>query len=92
MKLTAKQLIEELQKIPPETEIWFTMADGCCSDFLELDINFADFEVSKLYGKDHVDARIHFDAVPGYRSCIEAGGTKRLAEEKDKRLGRKDEG
>jgi hypothetical protein len=79
--MKAKELIEELQKVGPETEIQFNIQDGCCGDYIELDIIDSEFGTRFKDTKHEEDlARFMFAPLPGYNSCSQSGGTKRLDE------------
>lgn len=78
MKITAAQLIEELQKVPGDTEVQFEMDDGCCGDYMELELGFAEGDNFKYDKKDHYQMRIRVHAIEGFTSCIKAGKTKRF--------------
>lgn len=71
--MKAKELIEALQKADPESDVCFLIDDGCCGDWI--DLNAYDFETMSLE-KHGSWTRISFSALPGYRSCIQSGGTK----------------
>lgn len=87
--MKVKELIEALQQCDSGEDICFLMNDGCCGDFLDLEA----YEVDVLdTGRNAPWPRIWFRAVPGYRSCIQSGGTKKADEEYWKQFGgKKDE-
>lgn len=76
---TVKELKEFIADLPDDMTLWFTMASGCCGDFEELD----NVEVSIQEPSKNYSGAVHFDfsSLPGYRSCIQVGGTKRAHEE-----------
>lgn len=74
MRLTAGRLIEELKKVPADTEINFEMDDGCCGDYMELDLAFAE---ALSYDKDTHHFRVRVQAIEGFQSCIKSGNTKK---------------
>lgn len=74
--MKTKELLELLSKADPEEKVIFWIDDGCCGDFLELDL----YDV-ELYDIKPVNAVLRFNALPGYKSCIQSGGTKRADKE-----------
>lgn len=82
MKLTAGELIEELKKVPPDTEVSFQMNDGCCSDYMDLEFDFHNIETYNPGTKREWNScQIRMCAIRGYTSCIKAGATKRFLDE-----------
>ncbi len=83
-----RQMLNELPATMDDQDVQFNMRSGCCGDYEELNIlDFDAFAPDKFYDKGMV--RFFFDAVPGYQSCIQAGGTKRAHEEYWKKHGKK---
>ena len=74
--MKVKELIEQLQKADPDTDVSFWIDDGCCGDFIDLEI----YDVSIYDYSKPITAALRFQALPGYKSCIQAGGTKRADE------------
>jgi hypothetical protein len=75
--MKVKELIDELNKADPESEVQFMMDDGCCGDWLDLE----------CYGADTLDVgetlpliQVRFHPVPGYVSCRQGSATKRAHE------------
>ena len=78
--MKAKEIIEELQKVDPETEVTFEMADGCCGDTEFLDAVDIDVDIKdgKFYKEDC--ARIFFSAPWFLDSCRKSGAAHRAAQ------------
>jgi hypothetical protein len=69
--MKTKELLAILQQADPEHEVSFLMNSGCCGDFEEM-------EAEECYVSGSVEiqlrwATIRLKAVPGYKSCIQAG-------------------
>lgn len=69
--MTKKELLEKLANVKDSEDVTFVTPDGCCGEYLYLEVNEIDIETYK----DHSWARIEFNTLPGYYSCIQAGGT-----------------
>jgi len=88
-----KELLEVLKECDPEQEVSFQAADGCCGEYFELQAD--DFEHQYDYNKKTKKwdvpgwAVIRFPSLPGYRSCIQSGGTKRADKEYWEKFGKK---
>lgn len=74
--MTAKELILELSKVPEETIIEFQIADGCCNDYEQLNLLFADADTYVYTNETIHTIQIRFEALTGFESCIKAGRTK----------------
>ena len=74
-KMKKRDMIELLKDLPDDADIAFAMIDGCCGERLELEV---EENMLEAYGGF---AFITFSALPGYRSCLQSGTTKRLDEE-----------
>jgi hypothetical protein len=75
MKLTVGDLRKLIEGQPDEAEVLLQMQDGCCGETLDLecaDTRSSFQSVSPCAGYVVVEV----NAVPGYRSCIQSGGTK----------------
>ena len=64
-----KELKELIEGMDDDGEVWINMQDGCCGDTMEMKVIDLDQYSPKF-------ASILLAAVPGYKSCIQAGGTK----------------
>jgi len=64
-----KELKELIEGLDGDAEVHISMQDGCCGDTLEMEVIDLDQFSSKF-------ASILLAAAPGYRSCIQASGTK----------------
>ena len=63
-----KELLEELEGLDPELDVFVQMSAGCCGDN-------EDLEIYDVEGFDKCGLFIRCAALPGYRSCIQYGGT-----------------
>jgi hypothetical protein len=81
--MKVKELQELINSCDPEQDVLFAIQDGCCGDTMPLEI--WDFE--RFTYKSCNYPIITFKPLPGYRSCIQSGGTKRSDTEywKDKK-------
>jgi len=70
--MKVKELIQKLQEVDPESKVDFLMDIGCCGGDWE---TLTMYEIVNYY-TDKVVV-LYFDPIPGYRSCIEAGKTRR---------------
>lgn len=81
MEIKVKDLLEALKNADPEDNISIAMNSGCCGDMEYLDvndINHSEYPFSKRGDKNYYSyIQITCDALPGYRSCRQVGGTKR---------------
>jgi hypothetical protein len=77
-----KALLKEY-KCKPDDEVVFRMASGCCGNFEDLEpYKGFEHEYYKPYRKgDNGVLQFDFYSLPGYRSCLQAGSTKRADEE-----------
>ena len=79
--MTTKELIKELQRVPGNTNIEFQMSDGCCGDYMVLDLSFVDAETHKFPKEPRYSTvQIRFKAIEGFTSCIKASRTKEFIE------------
>lgn len=91
--MKTKDLIEILKECDPEEEVAFNIDDGCCGDYLSLEAY--DFENCKDYNKETKKydkpgwLTIRFKHLPGYKSCIQSGGTQRAHIEYWAKFGKK---
>ena len=77
--MKVSELIVELQKLNQDSELPFWIDDGCCGDYLDLDL----YDVSIYdHDKTNVVGALRFSSLPGYRSCIQSSQTKRTDEER----------
>jgi len=67
--MKVKELKELIEGMDDDGEVYINMQYGCCSDTLEMKVIDSDQYSSK-------EAWILVAAVPGYKSCIQAGRTK----------------
>ena len=77
-----KALLKEY-KCKPDDDVVFRMKSGCCDDWEDLEL-FKGFEHEyyKPYRKEDVGVlQFEFYNLPGYRSCRQAGDTKRADKE-----------
>lgn len=65
------ELIELLKKCDSDEEVTFEMSSGCCGDYEYMDVT--DTRINE-YGNSK-SISITFAPLPGYKSCIQAGGT-----------------
>lgn len=79
--MKVKDILEELQKANPETEVSFQMADGCCSDVEFLDISSVDFDEAMPKSKMEERVTFYFNAPWFLASCRKAGAAKRAAQD-----------
>jgi hypothetical protein len=89
--MKVKDLLLELQKADPETELVFSMADGCCGDREWLEICDVDFDEHLRYNMKSELVRskdcplgtveFFFHAPWFLASCRKAGAAKRAAQE-----------
>jgi hypothetical protein len=76
--MKASELIKELQNVPGDTEINFEMDDGCCGEWMDLELNFVDAEVVDVKFETYTVCKIRFKAIDGFTSCIKSGSTKQF--------------
>jgi hypothetical protein len=67
--MKVKELRELMRELDDDADVQFSMDDGCCGDYLTLELAFSDAILAGLM-------ELRFKAVPGYRSCIQSGATK----------------
>lgn len=89
--MKVKDLLIELHKADPETELMFSMGDGCCGDREYLDIVDVDFDEhlqynikSELVRSKHFPlgtVEFYFSAPWFLASCRKAGAAKRAVQE-----------
>jgi hypothetical protein len=84
--MTVEELIEELQKVPGDTNIEFQMNDGCCGDYIILELSSADAETHNFHNEpEYSTVQVRFKAIEGFTSCIQSGTTKDfIKQQKDK--------
>lgn len=80
MRLTIGDLRKLIEGQPDDAEVVLEMTDGCCGDTLDLD-----YEESRTsledYDKKPGYIVLRTAPLPGYRSCIQSGGTKEADKE-----------
>ena len=81
--MKAKDLAAWALQADPESEVSFEMSSGCCGDWedmtcYDVDLMGTDYK-GNIPGGYYV--RILLESVPGYKSCRQAGDTKRRHEE-----------
>lgn len=82
--MTVKELIEELKNVPEDTKIVFTMDDGCCGDFFQLEFSSCDTDkVSLPKEEPYYKCEIRLKAMEGFTSCIKSGRTKEFIKSLD---------
>lgn len=88
--MKVKELEELLAKCRPESEVYFSMASGCCGDFEEMEVTYSDtMDLSFGGNKGEIAPRIEFKPLPGYKSCRQAGNTVESDKEYWKDKGKK---
>jgi hypothetical protein len=89
--MKAKELLELLQKCDPEEDVSFQMISGCCGEHEYMEV--VDAEVFDMRDDKYPKwLIIEFAPLPGYRSCIQAGGTIRAHAEYWERFGKNPDG
>lgn len=79
MKLTVGDLKKLIEGQPDDAEVLLQAPDGCCGDTFDLD--YSDSRSSlEDYDKKPGYVVITVGQIPGFRSCIQAGGSKRADE------------
>lgn len=80
--MKAKELKELVNQLSDEDDILFNIDSGCCGDYEELEVH--DLDLFKSFERFLI---VRFKSLPGYRSCLQVGCTKRQDEEywKDKK-------
>lgn len=74
--MKVKDILEQLNKLSPEEDLAFWMDDGCCGDFMELNL----YDIS-VYDHNHPAlGAMRFSTLPGYKSCIQSSNTKKSDE------------
>lgn len=76
-----KELRELIATMQDDDAVSFEMLSGCCGDYEDLDLVDAWVNDSSYKNRREVYLRIEFAPLPGYRSCIQTGGTKRAHDE-----------
>jgi hypothetical protein len=77
MKITARALIEELQKVSGDTEVMFHMDDGCCGEVMALEPYQACCEIfSPGTSHEFHSCRVRLLAIEGFESCRDSEATK----------------
>lgn len=72
--MKVKELKELIESMSDDAEIYFELADGCCSNYILLD-------VAEALSYSNMDGTVRFKAIAGYRSCIQSSKTKKADEE-----------
>lgn len=87
--MKVKELKELLSKVSDDADVSFQMRSGCCGDVEYMEVAYTDdYEPSKSIPEGHVS--ITFESLPGYKSCIQAGGTIRADKEYWEKHGKKE--
>jgi len=74
-----KELKDAIANLNDDAEISFLMDSGCCSETETMVANDLEtYENSALI--------VRFNSLPGYKSCLQAGATKRAHEEYWKKI------
>jgi len=71
-----KKIIKDL---PDESDIYFSIGDGCCGETLPLELKYYSPETFSYKGLNQL--LFEFQNLPGYRTCIQSGDTRRKDEE-----------
>lgn len=74
--MKVKDLLEHLKGLDPEASVIIQMQSGCCGDSETMEIIHIDVcpdPIQALF--------IELKPLPGYKSCIQVGSTKRKDEE-----------
>lgn len=79
--MTKTELIELMKDMPDDASVVFQVVSGCCGDREDMTV----IDTDTTYPKMLV---ITFDSLPGYRSCIQVGGTKKADDEWMKKYGK----
>lgn len=81
--LELKELLNELtDKEVAELDSFISLRDGCCGEYMQVTLGSIRFHQYKD------GASLEFiseDPIPGYETCIQAGGTRKRAEERNKK-------
>lgn len=78
--MKVKDILEQLKKADPETDVTFVVMEGCCGDveFLE-DV---ELDVTKAVPPDYPQqVEFSFSQIRGYETCRRAGAMNKLATE-----------
>jgi len=67
--MKVKELRELMEELDEDAEIQFSINDGCCGDYLVLELDFSDAILAGLM-------ELRFKAIAGYKSCVQSGATK----------------
>ena len=73
--MKVKEIIEELSKADPETEVHFEMDVGCCGDTMDVVVDEVRAGQYTIKNKEYQYATFKLDAVAGYYSCRQIGVT-----------------
>lgn len=84
-----KELKEMIANMPDDADLSFQMQSGCCGEFEEMEISYTDIYEPHRDWQGSLLFRFH--ALPGYKSCIQAGGTIRADKEYWERISGKKE-
>lgn len=74
-----KELLNSLPESMDDQEIYSVMSSGCCGDTEDLEQLEVDYYLPSKGFNGML--RLTYSSLPGYRSCIQAGATKRQDEE-----------
>jgi hypothetical protein len=72
--MKASELKELLKNTDENSEVFFQIQDGCCGDTISLKI--VDSEVFNYKDGESGDVFVTFKYLPGYKTCIQSGGTQ----------------
>jgi hypothetical protein len=80
--MKVSELKQAISELADDTDVYFRIASGCCGDYEDLEL--IELEVNKKTGDgsilDQEYCILHFNSLPGYKSCIQAGQTKKADE------------
>lgn len=85
--MTIKELKDLIKDSGDTDEIFFYIQDGCCGDTISLELK----DQERFNYKDTNNILLTFKYLPGYKTCIQSGGTKREHEEYMKKFNIKED-
>lgn len=74
--MKVQELRALLQDLDGDVDVMFRMSRGCCGDYLDLKLAYAESCKDPISKKFYM-AEVRFEAVAGYKSCIQASKTER---------------
>lgn len=72
--MKVRDLLKLLEGCDPEASISFTISEGCCGDYRDLELEDEDVEYATFPDDCH-HINFRFCKIPGYYSCIQTGNT-----------------